>query len=181
MISTHCSASEYVFFSLTRTCAIAMITAAVTVDEPLPPPPSEKLWTTVLCVMDNSVKTVCFIGSMETSDFSKYIHIHNSENMLTSKAHYVSRQSEWWGREGFGGSEGLVKMVIIRGKPLYIFVSTFHGKYLEQRLLWKPWKERLIVKVSQLSLLIAAVQMFDRFENGMKVPGSLKAEVEKCC
>ncbi len=40
MISKHCPASEYAFFSLTWNvwlCAIAMTTAAILVDELLPP------------------------------------------------------------------------------------------------------------------------------------------------
>ncbi len=43
MISKHCSASKYVFFHLYGKCAIAMTTAAIPVDQLVPPPPEQLL------------------------------------------------------------------------------------------------------------------------------------------
>ncbi len=60
MISKHCS-------------AIALTTAAITVDELSPPP--DQLCTIMVCNMCASVKAVCLKGYRETFHCSKYIHI----------------------------------------------------------------------------------------------------------
>ncbi len=55
-------------------CAIAMTTAAMPIDELLPPPP-EQLWSILLCIMCTSIKFFCLVGSRETSHCTKHIHI----------------------------------------------------------------------------------------------------------